>query len=950
MGDVKWRLGRLVQCLPLATAACLMSGAALAVCTLPAGTTPANFMPGDGNILCYITVQPIDVCQSQSTTTPPVYNGCAPFNTNAGNPNPTTAGLDSANMPNNTASANPIGFVLNPTSGLTPAQAGYVGPGVDVTRALLNNIGVDLVWLPMAPLVNPNLNPFGVVPKATTTPPTAIANCTGSISGITLTISSACTTPTGSTATPSLALYQALSGTNVKANTVISAFITGSGGVGTYKVNISQNVASTKITASATVLSSPQFLTLSQQDTTVTSPKAISKGGLPVFPLGAAPPPTPPSTISFGDPTVVNMFFLNHLTPPNNSGLLYGFAWLCNNGVAIGGDTFSPTAPLLARTDTIAHELLHNLCLDHTTYGAGPYNPQSASNPFPPGGITPPFPAKPLPLECDSNYPACAANLMTAGNLRTAPMALLTNQTNPLSVVYCVLAGFNGAVPPACVTGGSSGSLTYFPSLYNGLADQVTPLPYPNWPPGTMTTTAPQLPTTQQAEVLGGGSGLLFTNTTFSGLVNPIPYETTKAQLGTGGSSSDRAIFDLSGPLGGKAGETLVAWVLTLPQEQTFAGHGRFDIVSQSRKDLVQSVNFYPGPGNNPLMRHIAFQPGDDNNVDNPSIGAASPSPCVSATAECLIVKFQPPGLEAHHRISFSTSVLIGDAPITNDDLCKAKITYIFSDGFVTTSNFGPCPAAKLPLVASSWHPDPHVAPQIIKSNVLLVDTLPSTGPCTPPNPLQPDQCPDPAASAPSDSDASKEGGQLISCDNGKTFGTGTGSGLITGSVGGLHINASQICAYNNCEIIGNMTIDGGTVVLNCQLDGNLTVNSGQITLGEGAHVLGNVQISQSAGSTVSNGFNIGTNTTNPVGIDGNLTVQGLVGPPTLLGGSVCHTVVKGNVTVQNNISQSPIEIGDPDPNQNCPGISVGGSLVCKNNQPVKPTSLLIKGKNQCSS
>ena len=71
----------------------------------------------------------------------------------------------------------------------------------------------------------------------------------------------------------------------------------------------------------------------------------------------------------------------------------------------------------------------------------------------------------------------------------------------------------------------------------------------------------------QQQEVLAGMSGLLSSNNPvvippliqFSGLINPIPYETTKAQLGSGGSSTDPIIFDLSGPRGGKPGETLVA-------------------------------------------------------------------------------------------------------------------------------------------------------------------------------------------------------------------------------------------------------------------------------------------------------------------------------------------------------------------------------------------------------
>ena len=213
-----------------------------------------------------------------------------------------------------------------------------------------------------------------------------------------------------------------------------------------------------------------------------------------------------------------------------------------------------------------------------------------------------------------------------------------------------------------------------------------------------------------------------------SGLISPIPYETTEAQLGTGGSSTDPVRFDLSGPAGGQPGETLVAWVLTLPPGETFARHDRFHVVSQSRNDLVRDVNYYPDTGNNPLMRNIAYYPGADNNSANPSIGAAADSPCASATAECVMVKFREPGLGRHNSISFSEGILKsilfskgvlsdGGAPITNDDLCKAKITYMFSDGFTTTSNFGHCPAVSLPLIASSWRPDPHVAPHIIKPN-----------------------------------------------------------------------------------------------------------------------------------------------------------------------------------------------------------------------------------------
>jgi hypothetical protein len=215
------------------------------------------------------------------------------------------------------------------------------------------------------------------------------------------------------------------------------------------------------------------------------------------------------------------------------------------------------------------------------------------------------------------------------------------------------------------------------------------------------------LPKSQQAEVSGGGSGLLFINNPalmFSGLVKPIPHETTKAELGTV-NSTDRAVFDVSGPVGGKPGETLVAWVLTLPQEQTFAAHDGLRILSQSRPNLVQDVNYYPASEKHPPMRNIAYQSGADDNSDNPSIGTAGPDPCTST--ECLMVKFQAPGLGAHDSVSLSSSIVSGGAPITNDQLCKAKITYIFSNGFATRSNFSRCPASSLPADRELMAPGP---------------------------------------------------------------------------------------------------------------------------------------------------------------------------------------------------------------------------------------------------
>jgi hypothetical protein len=684
----------------LSAAAWLASGTALAQCIF-SGTLPPY--PASNVVPCYITVQPIDVCGT-------IGGSCAPFNTTSTNGVgiPSTAGKPFQNnsfpppspvplnwptmIPNNPTSLNPIGFTVDPATGT--ANPG-TSTGVDITRTLVNQFGVDVVWLPMATynsVINTNTNT-----TFQTLNVTQGATCSGSIAGTTLTIAS-CSSGV-------LAVSDSLSGTGITPNTMITASgivggagtYTGVGGKGTYQVNNPQTVASTTITVTSTLFQSSDFQTLSFQNQI--------KQGFPTFGLNSSGLPNTNPNYPFqplGFPSnVINVFFVTTLNPPASQagGKLYGISWKGNNGVAIEQSVFgyprSRTSPP-PRSSTIAHELGHVLGTDHATFAAGPWTaPTNADGSYKsPAGVVPPIPANPLAGECDPSYPACSRNLMTTGSLRTEP------------TVACVLAGFmGGAVPTAC-----SG----LPSLFNGMADQVntpsTPLTFPG-----------QLPMSQRAQVLTGGSTLLFPFPTQSWFLNPIPHETTKAQLGTGGRSTDPIIFDLTGPTGGRPGETLVAWVLTLPQEQTFAGHNRLHVVAQSREGLIQEVNYYPESENKPLMRNIAYYPGANNNPDNPSIGTAADSPCTSATAECLMIKFQPPGFGANDSISFAKDILNGRAPITNDDLCKAKITYIFSDGYATTSNLGRCPAVSLPLIASSWHPDPHVAPRIInKTNVLL--------------------------------------------------------------------------------------------------------------------------------------------------------------------------------------------------------------------------------------
>lgn len=149
---------------------------------------------------------------------------------------------------------------------------------------------------------------------------------------------------------------------------------------------------------------SPQFQALSQQP------------GI----AGNPPPTLPPTPPLSTNPTTINMFFINQLQPPSSQpGTLYGLSWIGNNGVAISSNTLLGFGP---RVDTLAHEIGHDLDLDHATFGAGAAN-----------------------------------NLMTAGNVRTEPtgtanaLAQLTagtaDQLLSAQQAQTLLSGFLSPIP-----------------------------------------------------------------------------------------------------------------------------------------------------------------------------------------------------------------------------------------------------------------------------------------------------------------------------------------------------------------------------------------------------------------------------------------------------------------------------------------------------------------------
>jgi hypothetical protein len=559
MRDFRWRRGQSLWSFLLAAAACLASGAALA----------------QVQVTQMMYVQPIDVCPDPGTT-----GNCAPFNTLSPIGNPS----------NQDQTRNPIGFV-------DPAT------GRDITRVLLNQIGVDVTWLPIARLNK-------------------------------------------------------------------SSFQT---------LNVLQGGGACGLGGTVTGFQSCDLLTLTDQNCIATNPNCA-----PSLPLN-------PNTHVF------NLFFVNKLNPPAQQPgtQIYDLVWVGNNGGALAGNVFFPPFPLTARTDVPAHGLMHGLGADHAILGAGPYNPfNPATNPL--GGVVPPIPANPVIGECDAAYPACKANLMTTGNLRTQPSPACMLATPPL--------------PSSCVVNGVPR-----PTFSDGMADQLTVQGMEN----------PSLPVSQETYALLSGFLTPIANTpTTACATTPCPASTaavtssatqgSRASLSTASNTSTTSssiTFDLPGPAEGLPGDTLTAWILTVPQGQTLA-RNPFHVISQSRENLLQDVDL----------------PHPDTDVPY--------SPCAPTNVQCVEVEFnrnagQGFGALATDHIQFSLSILIGGSPITLDELCGAKVVYIFKSGVIITSTLGPCSGSGATvLTANSQNPDATTPNQVVAPNALVTATnLPS---CTP--------------------------------------------------------------------------------------------------------------------------------------------------------------------------------------------------------------------------
>ena len=172
-----------------------------------------------------------------------------------GNPDPTTA---SPNAGNAQVGGTGVfaGILVNPKSyasygsSNTPLGATLTLP--DYTIGELLTVGEIFVSLPAAASVGDLVLYNTTTGALTTAVPTA--NGTGAISTTTLTISAV------GTRTAPFGVGQLVSGPNIAPGTYITALGTGTGGTGTYTVNLSQTAASGAVSAPALVTSGALFI------------------------------------------------------------------------------------------------------------------------------------------------------------------------------------------------------------------------------------------------------------------------------------------------------------------------------------------------------------------------------------------------------------------------------------------------------------------------------------------------------------------------------------------------------------------------------------------------------------------------------------------------------------------------------------------------------------------
>jgi len=249
-----------------------------------------------------------------------------------------------------------------------------------------------------------------------------------------------------------------------------------------------------------------------------------------------------------------------------------------------------------------------------------------------------------------------------------------------------------------------------------------------------------------------------------SGFVSAVPLTQTTASAGGGGGdaavtaastnsaatrngrnkNSTSIFFDVEGPFTppefGQANKSLVAILIELPKQLQLDPQNPYQSSFQcGQVQCGQDLGF---------VKDTATFQGDNGNLR----GICAPA------EDCFLVDLNP-GFMDPDFVEFSIGIRSHGAPITIDQLTAgAKITYVFDDGYQTTSALKLCDFSSQVVCASPQTPDLTVASQIVNP-----DTFQGSGrtpPCTP-LPGSGGVCPDVAQTGVSDADPTHEGGQL---------------------------------------------------------------------------------------------------------------------------------------------------------------------------------------------
>jgi hypothetical protein len=408
----------------------------------------------------------------------------------------------------------------------------------------------------------------------------------------------------------------------------------------------------------------------------------------------------------------VNLFFVHFIHPLVPGTIVKGFSWGGNNGGSVASDSVFPAFS----PSTVAHELGHILgppdVDGHQILGAGP-------------------------LMCPAFYPdpnsECTEILMTAGSApRQTPNGLTDSAFNdcgamPGQACWVPQVPPENTMPPLALnllTTGGMGQCTTA-TISQCASEQAAFL---------LSNLLDSIPNTVSTASQGG-----------TGTASAQAISNTAPAVQSGASSSgDPIVFDVSGLSRANPGETLLAYVVIIPQppagspQFTFS-RDPFKILSESRRNLLQDFDLQPLDGDVPYP------------------------PCNVTNLLCGEVEFnrnKGQGFAANDFMKFSLSILKNGAPAGLRDLCGAKVAFIYSDGYTPTSVLGPCSASSPPsiLIATSLSQDPMTTAQVFTVPTPVVPN--NTPACTP---LPNGQCSNPVTEGVTDSNppTGLEGGAL---------------------------------------------------------------------------------------------------------------------------------------------------------------------------------------------